>query len=62
MSKIDGRFLTLNAGATEIADNLITTTPGKALDARQGQALNERLGNLEKITGIDCGEITLEEE
>ena len=35
---------------TEIANNLTTTTTGKAL--------NDRLGTVEGITGIDCGEIT----
>ena len=43
---------------TQIADNLNTDTTGKALDARQGKALNDRLVTLEGITGIDCGEIT----
>ena len=43
---------------TEIASNLTTTTTGKALDATQGKALNDRLVTLEGITGIDCGEIT----
>ena len=42
---------------TEIANNLTTTTTGKALDASQGKALNDRLGTVEGITGIDCGEI-----
>ena len=35
---------------TEIANNLTTTATGKAL--------NDRLGVVEGITGIDCGEIT----
>ena len=43
---------------TEIANNLTTTTTGKALDASQGKALNDRVGTLEGVTGIDCGEIT----
>ena len=43
---------------TEIANNLTTTTTGKALDASQGKALNDRVGVLEGVTGIDCGEIT----
>ena len=43
---------------TEIANNLTTSTTGKALDASQGKALNDRVGVLEGITGIDCGEIT----
>ena len=43
---------------TEIANNLTTSTTGKALDASQGKALNDRLGTVEGITGIDCGEIT----
>ena len=43
---------------TEIANNLTTTTTGKALDATQGKALNDRVGVLEGVTGIDCGEIT----
>ena len=43
---------------TEIANNLTTATTGKALDASQGKALNERLVTLESVTGIDCGEIT----
>ena len=43
---------------TEIANNLTTTATGKALDASQGKALNDRLGVVEGITGIDCGEIT----
>ena len=38
--------------------NTTTTTTGKALDATQGKALNDRLGTVEGITGIDCGEIT----
>ena len=43
---------------TEIANNLTTSTTGKALDASQGKAMNDRLVTLEGITGIDCGEIT----
>lgn len=43
---------------TEIANNLTTATAGKALDATQGKALNDRLGTVEGITGIDCGVIT----
>ena len=43
---------------TEIANNLTTAATGKALDATQGKALNDRLVTLEGITGIDCGEIT----
>ena len=43
---------------TEIANNLTTAASGKALDATQGKALNDRLVTLEGITGIDCGEIT----
>lgn len=43
---------------TEIANNLTTAITGKALDASQGKALNERLATVEGITGIDCGEIT----
>lgn len=43
---------------TEIADNLTTSTTGKALDASQGKALNDRVGTLENVTGIDCGVIT----
>ena len=43
---------------TEIANNLTTSATGKALDASQGKALNDRLGTVEGITGIDCGEIT----
>ena len=43
---------------TEIADNFTTETAGKALDARKGKALNDRLVILEGVTGIDCGEIT----
>ena len=43
---------------TEIANNLTTSTTGKALDASQGKALSERLGTVEGVTGIDCGEIT----
>ena len=43
---------------TEIANNLTTTATGKALDASQGKALNDRLGVVEGITSIDCGEIT----
>ena len=43
---------------TEIANNLTTTAMGKALDASQGKALNDRLGTVEGIPGIDCGEIT----
>ena len=43
---------------TEIANNLTTATTGKALDASQGKAMNDRLVTLEGITGIDCGEIT----
>ena len=43
---------------TEVADNLTTTAKGKALDASQGKALNDRLGVVESITSIDCGEIT----
>ncbi|MBQ7220802.1 MAG: hypothetical protein IJS28_07475 [Synergistaceae bacterium] len=43
---------------TEIANNLTTATAGKALDASQGKALNDRVGTLENITGIDCGVIT----
>ena len=43
---------------TEIANNLTTSTTGKALDASHGKALNDRLGTVEGITGIDCGEIT----
>ena len=39
-------------------DNLTTTATGKALDASQGKALNDRVGVLEGVTGIDCGEIT----
>lgn len=42
---------------TEIANNLTTSASGKALDATQGKALNDRLVTLEGITGIDCGEI-----
>ena len=43
---------------TEIANNLTTTATGKALDATQGKALNDRLGTIEGVTDIDCGEIT----
>lgn len=43
---------------TEIANNLSTTTAGKALDAVQGKALGDRITTLEGVTGIDCGEIT----
>lgn len=57
MSKIDGRFLTLNAGSVELANNLTTMTSGKALDAVQGKILNEKI---EGITRIDCGEITVD--
>lgn len=46
---------------TQIANNLTTATTGKALDASQGKALNERIVILEGITGIDCGEITADE-
>ena len=42
----------------ELANTLTTTVAGKALDAVQGKALNDRLGVIEGITGIDCGEIT----
>ena len=45
---------------TEIANNLTTTATGKALDASQGKAINDRLVTLEGITGIDCGELTNE--
>ena len=45
---------------TEIANNLTTTATGKALDASQGKALNERLVTVENITGIDCGVIEAE--
>ena len=43
---------------TEIANNLTTSTTGKALDASQGKAINDRLVTVEGVTGIDCGEIT----
>ena len=43
---------------TEIANNLTTTATGKALDASQGKALNGRLGTIEAIMNIDCGEIS----
>ena len=45
---------------TEIANDLTTATAGKALDATQGKALNERLSVLENITGINCGVIVAE--
>ena len=47
--------------ATEIAANYTETVEGKALDATMGKDLNERLEVVEGITGIDCGEITVEE-
>lgn len=43
---------------TEIVNNLTTVTAGKALDAAQGKALNDRVAILEGLSGIDCGEIT----
>ena len=43
---------------TEIANNYTETTTGKALDATKGKDLNDRLEELEGVTGIDCGEIT----
>ena len=46
---------------TEIANNLTTTATGKALDASQGKALNDRLGTIEGVTNIDCGEITADD-
>ena len=42
---------------TEIINNLTTITAGKALDAVQGKALNDRLTILEGLTGINCGVI-----
>ena len=47
---------------TEIANNYTETTSGKALDATKGKDLNDRVEVLEGVTGIDCGEITVEEE
>ena len=46
---------------TELADNLTTETAGKALDAKQGKALNDRIEALEGINSIDCGEITIDD-
>ena len=43
---------------TEIANNLTTATAGKALDATQGKALNDRLGTVEGIYGYRRGVIT----
>ncbi len=45
---------------TEIINNLTTATSGKALDAAQGKALNDRLAVLEGLTGINCGTIVTE--
>jgi len=50
------------ADSTEIANNFTETTAGKALDAVKGKDLNDRLAEFEEMTGIDCGEITVEEE
>ena len=47
--------------ATEIAANYTETVEGKALDATMGKDLNERLAEVEGISGIDCGEISVEE-
>ena len=46
---------------TVIANNYTETSAGKALDATKGKDLNDRLEELEGVTGIDCGEITVEE-
>ena len=46
---------------TVIVNGLTETVEGKALDAVQGKAIDERLVSLEGINGIDCGEITVEE-
>ena len=43
---------------TQIANNYTETSAGKALDAVKGKDLNDRLKELEDVTGIDCGEIT----
>lgn len=45
---------------TEIANNYNETSTGKALDAVKGKDLNDRLETVEGITGIDCGEITVD--
>lgn len=46
---------------TEIVNNLTTATAGKALDAVQGKALNDRLTVIEEgLTGINCGTIVAE--
>ncbi len=45
-----------------IVNNYAETVSGKALDAVKGKDLNDRLEELEGITGIDCGEITEPEE
>ncbi|MBR0251728.1 MAG: hypothetical protein IJQ57_00100 [Synergistaceae bacterium] len=42
---------------TEVVNSLTENVVGKALDATQGKALNNRLASLEGVTGIDCGEI-----
>ena len=49
------------ADATEIVNDYNEETAGKALDAVKGKDLNDRLTTVEGITGIDCGEITVEE-
>lgn len=43
---------------TQIANDYLQTTAGKALDAVKGKDLNDRVTTLEGLAGIDCGEIT----
>jgi len=39
-------------GASDIANNLTTTTAGKVLDATQGKALNDNITNKHKVTSV----------
>lgn len=46
------------ANEIEIVNAYTEENSGKALDASKGKELNDRVAVLEGVSGIDCGEIT----